>query len=326
MGKLVRVRFRPNGKSYDFDAGAFVLAAGDTVIVETEQGLGYGCVSSEPRQVAEDPARPPLKKVFRMATEEDHAQHGKMLELEQEAYTFCEKSIAELSLPMNLFTADAAFDGSKLTFFFTAEGRVDFRELVKVLVRHFRMRIELRQIGVRHQAKMCGGLGRCGREICCSTHLSNFAPVSVKMAKVQNLSLNPTKISGLCGRLMCCLTYENDTYTALSQGYPKIGKAVETPQGKGKVARHNVMRSKVVVRLVTGTEAEFAPEEIAVEQVQASKPAAPPPEGGKKKPKKGGKRSAPQLDRNEGEPQGQRQDEAAPPDPADNERNEPSGD
>jgi cell fate regulator YaaT (PSP1 superfamily) len=262
MGKVVGVRFKPSGKSYDFDAGAFVLNTGDKVIVETEQGLGFAAVSIPPRELTDESPQKPLKRVFRVATQEDFAQVEKIREQEKEAQAFCEAQIAELKLPMSLFSVESTFDSNKLTFFFTAEGRVDFRELVKVLVRHYRVRIELRQIGVRHQARMCGGLGRCGRETCCSTFLSNFVPVSVKMAKVQNLSLNPTKISGQCGRLMCCLTFENETYEKLRANFPKQGKTVLTPSGKGKVVRHNVLRGRVFVRLISGGEAEFSVDEV----------------------------------------------------------------
>ncbi len=310
MGKIVGVRFKPSGKSYDFDAGAFVVAVGDQVIVETEQGLEIGTVSRPPRSTPEPgeapppetedgwpepvegsseagdgawpepepaparlpPPREPLKKIYRMATPEDLLQHEKNLALEKEAHEHCKECIAKLGLPMSLFSVEVTFDNSRMTFFFTSEGRVDFRELVKMLVRHFRMRIELRQIGVRHQARMCGGLGRCGREACCTTFLSNFVPVSVKMAKVQNLSLNPTKISGLCGRLMCCLTYEHDAYQEMRKDFPKIGKLVDTPQGRGKVVRHNVIQGLVSVRLAS-SEAEFP-----VSEVKKADPDSPPPE------------------------------------------------
>ncbi|MFH1886522.1 MAG: stage 0 sporulation family protein [Pseudomonadota bacterium] len=271
MGKIIGVRFTPSGKSYDFDSGAFVVTVGDQVIVETEQGLGFGSVSRPPRPLPESPAADPLKKIYRMATEEDLAQHEKNLALEEEAIEHCKECIATLGLPMRLFSVESTFDNSKMTFYFTSEGRVDFRELVKMLVRHFRMRIELRQIGVRHQAKMCGGLGRCGREACCTTFLANFVPVSVKMAKVQNLSLNPTKISGLCGRLMCCLTYEYESYQEMRRDFPKIGKLVDTSQGRGKVVRHNVIKGLVSVRL-GNSETEFP-----VEEVERADPDSPPP-------------------------------------------------
>ncbi len=290
MARIVGVRFKPAGKTYDFDAGVFVLALGDRVVVETEQGLGYGVVARPPRAFEEESEPKALKKIFRKATEEDFEQERKIGELEAEAHEFCKATILKLALPMNLFSVESTFDASRLTFFFTAEGRVDFRELVKILVRRFRVRVELRQIGVRHQARMCGGLGRCGRETCCASFLSNFAPVSVKMAKVQNLSLNPTKISGLCGRLMCCLTYEYETYREISSRFPKPGKMVDTPEGKGKVLRHNVMKNRVAVRLAsTGNEAEFPVEDVKPESSPqpAPEPAAAKRPEKRKKPRRG---------------------------------------
>ena len=273
MKKVVGIRFKPAGKVYDFDPGAFVLDMGDPVIVETEQGLGFGvvAVASAPR---EDENRE-LKKVFRPAGEKDFAQRDQNAELESRAQAFCLDCIERLGLKMNLFSVESPFDANKLTFFFTAEGRVDFRELVKMLVREFRIRIEMRQVGIRNQAKMCGGLGRCGRELCCSTFLEKFDPVSIRMAKEQGLSLNPTKISGQCGRLMCCLTYENQIYQELKQGFPKIGRQVDTPQGRGKVIRHNILRQRVAVRLEEGNEVELSVEEVAS--------GGPPPKKGKKK-------------------------------------------
>ena len=277
MGKVVGIRFKPQGKTYDFDPGVYVLAKGDKVVVETEQGLGFGTVATVARQVSEEMLKMPLKKIHRIATQEDLEQYDSVLQLEKEAFEYCEKSIADLKLEMNLFSVDATFDSSKLTFFFTADGRVDFRELVKMLVRHFRVRIELRQIGVRHQAKMCGGLGRCGRETCCTSFMSGFVPVSVKMAKVQNLSLNPTKISGLCGRLMCCLTFEHETYKALRDGFPKLGKKVNTPSGKGKVVRHNLLKGLVSVRLDEGSEIELPADHCTPPDEPALQIAAPDP-------------------------------------------------
>jgi len=202
MTKVVGVRFKPAGKVYDFNAGAFVLKMGDPVIVETEQGLGLGVVAADPVHRDAAPTDRPLKKVFRLATENDFEQREKNIEIEKQAYAFCQQCIAGLSIQMHLFTVESTFDANKLTFFFTAEGRVDFRELVKMLVKEFRIRIEMRQVGIRNQAKMCGGMGRCGRELCCSSFLEKFEPVSIRMAKEQGLSLNPTKISGQCGRLM----------------------------------------------------------------------------------------------------------------------------
>lgn len=275
MKKVVGIRFKPAGKVYDFDPGAFVLSMGDPVIVETEQGLGFGVVAVPPATMAEETDDRELKKVFRPAGDKDFLQREQNANLEKRAHAFCLECIEKLDLKMNLFAVESTFDANKLTFFFTAEGRVDFRELVKMLVREFRIRIEMRQVGIRNQAKMCGGLGRCGRELCCSTFLEKFDPVSIRMAKEQGLSLNPTKISGQCGRLMCCLTYENETYQELKQGFPKIGRQVETPQGRGKVIRHNILRQRIAVRLEEGNEVELGIDEI--------RPGSPPPKKGKKK-------------------------------------------
>jgi len=252
MPKIVGIRFKPAGKVYDFDSGAFVLNQGDHVIVETEKGLGFGVVVVAPRAVEEDARDKKLKKVYRLASEDDFCQVEKNAETERYAHTFCLKCIQDLGLKMNLFAVESTFDASRLTFFFTAEGRVDFRQLVKMLVKEFRIRIEMRQVGIRNQAKMCGGLGRCGRQLCCSSFIEKFEPVSIRMAKEQSLSLNPTKISGQCGRLMCCLTFENETYRWLKQAYPKIGTIVDTPKGRGKVVRHNVINHRLSVKLEDG--------------------------------------------------------------------------
>jgi len=217
MKKSVGIRFKPAGKIYDFNCGAFVLKTGDHVIVETENGLGFGMVATMPAQIEKKERKQPLKKVYRPATEKDFNQIKRNSELEQKALEFCRQCIAELNLEMNLFRTESSFDASKITFFFTADGRVDFRKLVKMLVKKFRIKIEMRQVGIRNQAKMCGGIGRCGRELCCSAFMTKFDPVSIKMAKKQGLSLNPTKISGVCGRLMCCLTFENDVYVKNSR-------------------------------------------------------------------------------------------------------------
>ncbi len=212
MEKIVGIRFKPAGKIYDFKCGAFVLKTGDQVIVETENGLGFGMVATNPAQVEKKPRSRPLKKVYRPATEKDFNQIKQNSEFEQSAFEYCRRCIEELGLEMNLFRTESNFDASKITFFFTADGRVDFRKLVKTLVKKFRIKIEMRQVGIRNQAKMCGGIGRCGRELCCSAFMTRFDPVSIRMAKKQGLSLNPTKISGVCGRLMCCLTFENNVY------------------------------------------------------------------------------------------------------------------
>jgi cell fate regulator YaaT (PSP1 superfamily) len=263
MSKIVGIRFKAGGKIYDFDCGIFVLNLGDPVIVETEKGLSFGTVASGPTPDTEKPPQKPLKKVFRKANAEDFDQLEKNLALEKRAHEFCVKSIKETGLQMNLFSVESTFDASRLTFFFTADGRVDFRQLVKTLVKEFRVRIEMRQVGIRNQAKMCGGLGRCGREFCCSSFLGKFEPVSIRMAKEQGLSLNPTKISGQCGRLMCCLTYENETYLELKKNFPKLGKMVQTKDHEGKVVRHCILANRLVVRNVEGQEVEIGLDEIA---------------------------------------------------------------
>ena len=256
MNKKVGVKFKPSGKVYDFQCGAFVLRPGNHVIVETEQGLGLGTVTVGPREYEDKSSRKPLKKVYRLANEKDFKQLEKNQADEKEAHSYCLNSIKELGLKMNLFSVEKSFDGNKYTFFFTSEGRVDFRQLVKMLVKQLGVRIEMRQVGIRNQAKMCGGVGRCGRELCCSGFLEKFEPVSIRMAKEQSLSLNPTKISGQCGRLMCCLTYEFDTYKKLKRDMPKIGKTVITSSGKGKVIRHNAICNRITVRLEDGVEVE----------------------------------------------------------------------
>jgi cell fate regulator YaaT (PSP1 superfamily) len=266
MKKIVGIRFKPTGKVYDFDCGAFVLKQGDHVIVETELGLGFGTVVVPPSLSEQGPSDKPLKKVFRLATEKDFNQREKNLTDEATAHAFCQKCIRELGLKMNLFSVEKSFDESKYTFFFTAEGRVDFRQLVKMLVKELGVRIEMRQVGIRNQAKMCGGIGRCGRQLCCSTFLDKFDPVSIRMAKEQSLSLNPTKISGQCGRLMCCLAYEFETYQELKKDLPRLGKTVMTPKGKGKVVRHNAICNRVAVRLEEDLEIEFGVDKITLEK------------------------------------------------------------
>jgi cell fate regulator YaaT (PSP1 superfamily) len=252
MKKKVGVKFKSTGKVYDFDCGAFVLKPGDHVIVETEQGLGLGTVTVAPSEYEKNSADRPLKKVYRLAQPKDFEQLNKNRAEEKTAHNFCVKCIKELGLKMNLFSVEKSFDGSKYTFFFTSEGRIDFRQLVKMLVKELGVRIEMRQVGIRNQAKMCGGIGRCGRELCCAAFLDKFEPVSIRMAKEQSLSLNPTKISGQCGRLMCCLTYEFETYKDLKKKMPKIGKSVTTTSGKGKVIRHNAICNRITVRLEDG--------------------------------------------------------------------------
>jgi cell fate regulator YaaT (PSP1 superfamily) len=267
MKKIVGIRFKPAGKVYDFECGAYVLELGNHVIVETEQGLGFGTVAVPPAPLEDGPRKKPLKKVFRIASEKDFAQREKNRKTEELAHNYCLKCIARLKLKMNLFSVESTFDASKLTFFFTADGRVDFRQLVKMLVKKLGVKIEMRQVGIRNQAKMCGGIGRCGREICCSQFMEKFSPVSIRMAKEQGLSLNPTKISGQCGRLMCCLTYEYETYKKLKANLPKLGKRVQTTEGAGKVIRHNLNTNRFVIRLSDGgQEVELGPEHIVKEK------------------------------------------------------------
>ena len=229
MEKIIGIRFKSAGKIYDFKCGAYVLNTGDGVIVETENGLCFGRVAIPPVEKNKGPDSEALKKVYRPATETDLEQIRQNKDLENRAFEFCKQCIEELGLEMNLFSIESNFDTSKLTFYFTADGRVDFRKLVKMLVKEFHTKIEMRQVGIRNQAKMCGGIGRCGRELCCSSFMTKFNPVSIKMAKRQGLSLNPTKISGVCGRLMCCLTFENEMY------YQQPPRAVEAAE-KDKTA------------------------------------------------------------------------------------------
>ena len=253
---MVGIRFRENGKIYNFDTGNLVVSVNDRVLVKTEHGLGLGVVVRPPRTLSHAPETA-LKKILRLANEDDLWQHDKNLAREKFAFDHCLERIKARQMEMKLVATEVLFDGSKIIFYYTADGRVDFRALVKDLVSKFRTRIEMRQIGVRHEAKMVGGLGCCGRELCCASYLNEFAPVSVKMAKEQNLSLNPTKISGLCGRLMCCLTYEYPTYLRCRKGLPKMGKRVQTDQGEGKVIRQKVMERISVVLLSDGEEVEL---------------------------------------------------------------------
>jgi len=291
MGKVVGISFQRGAKVYDFDAGHFVLNKGDMVIVETEYGLALGEVTYPPKAVDDPPPAesaageegeaPQLKNVYRLATEEDLEQVRQNRELEKEAQRHCLERIAARKLDMNLVKVECLFDRSKMIFYFTAEGRLDFRELVRDLVARFRTRVELRQIGVRHEAKLLGGLGSCGRELCCATFLHDFEPVSVKMAKEQNLSLNPTKISGLCGRLMCCLTYEFPIYQDLKRDMPKLGKRITLQKGlEGKVIRQVVLERKVTVILNDGREVTCTPEELAelepLPQAQQAQPGRGP--------------------------------------------------
>jgi cell fate regulator YaaT (PSP1 superfamily) len=264
MKKTVGIRFKPAGKIYDFECGAYVLKPGDHVIVQTDQGLGFGMVAIPPQVFDEAKSTRKLKKIFRLANNNDFEQLGRNKEAEKKAHTYCLSCVRELGLKMNLFAVESTFDGGKMTFFFTAEARVDFRQLVKMLVQELGIRVEMRQVGIRNQAKMCGGVGRCGRELCCSSFIDKFDPVSIRMAKDQGLSLNPTKISGQCGRLMCCLTYEHESYRKIKKNFPKIGKIINTRFGKGKVLRHNVLANRIAVRTEDDTEREIMVSDIIV--------------------------------------------------------------
>ena len=252
MTRVIGVRFRTAGKIYFFSPGKFQIKQGDQVIVETARGVEFGNVVMRPKEVKDEEITQPLKTVMRIATDEDRRTEERNRKKEKEAFRICLEKIHKHGLEMKLIDAEYTFDNNKVLFYFTADGRIDFRELVKDLAAVFRTRIELRQIGVRDETKIRGGIGICGRELCCHTYLSEFAPVSIKMAKEQNLSLNPTKISGVCGRLMCCLTNEEETYEELNSRLPSVGDTVTTVEGlQGEVQSLSVLRQlvKVIVTL-----------------------------------------------------------------------------
>ncbi len=250
MIKVVGVKFKEAGKLYYFSPGDLKVRKGDNVIVETARGLEFGIVTMEETEIKDSEIVAPLKNIIRTATEKDRRKHKQNLGKKAEALRLCQEKIDAHKLEMKLIDVEYTFDNSKVVFYFTADGRVDFRELVKDLAAVFRMRIELRQIGVRDEAKMLGGVGNCGRGLCCSTWLADFEPVSIKMAKVQNLSLNPSKISGICGRLMCCLKFENEVYTHLKKGMPSAGERIKTPDGIAVVTDVNILENKIKTRLV----------------------------------------------------------------------------
>ncbi|QGQ43911.1 stage 0 sporulation family protein [Metabacillus sediminilitoris] len=250
MYDVVGVRFKKAGKIYYFDPNGFHIEDDDFVIVETIRGIEYGKVVLNNKKVEENDVVLPLKKVIRLADEKDRLMVQENQDAAAEAYHVCQKKVSEHGLDMKLVDVEYTFDRNKVIFYFTADGRVDFRELVKDLAAIFKTRIELRQIGVRDEAKMLGGIGPCGRMLCCSTFLGDFEPVSIKMAKDQNLSLNPTKISGLCGRLMCCLKYENDEYESAKELLPDVGEMIGTPDGLGKVIGLNILEQIIQVNLV----------------------------------------------------------------------------
>lgn len=267
MYKVVGIRFKKAGKIYYFDPDGHPVQKDQHVIVETSRGVEYGKVVIPVKEVGEEDVVLPLKKVLRIATWEDERQVERNKELAEKAYDICLKKIEEHGLEMKLVDVEYTFDRNKVIFYFTADGRVDFRELVKDLAAIFRTRIELRQIGVRDEAKMQGGIGPCGRVLCCSSFLGDFEPVSIKMAKDQNLSLNPSKISGLCGRLMCCLKFENDYYEEALKELPDLGEETRTPMGPGRVVDLNILEKRVFVELTgTGQVVEFSPEELFSEK------------------------------------------------------------
>ena len=258
MVKIVGIRFRTAGKIYYFDPLDFELETAMHVIVETARGIEMGTVLIPPKEIEDDKVVSTLKPVIRIATDEDEKIISKNKDKEKEAFAICKEKIIKHGLEMKLVDAEYTFDNNKLLFYFTADGRIDFRDLVKDLAAVFRTRIELRQIGVRDETKMMGGIGICGRALCCSSYLSDFVPVSIKMAKEQNLSLNPTKISGVCGRLMCCLKYEQDTYEYLNSRLPAVGEKVNTPEGiVGEVKSISVLRQLVKVIIDNGDEKEL---------------------------------------------------------------------
>lgn len=267
MIKVIGVRFRQAGKIYNFSPADFQVKVGDHVIVETARGIEYGSVVQGIREVADDKVIMPLKSVIRIATEEDDKKAIENNEKENKAFKICKEKIAKHGLEMKLIETEYTFDNNKVLFYFTADGRIDFRELVKDLASVFKTRIELRQVGVRDETKMLGGIGICGRPLCCNTYLSEFIPVSIKMAKEQSLSLNPTKISGICGRLMCCLKNEQEAYEELNSNLPDIGEKVKTFDGfKGEVVSVNVLRQKVKIVVEVDDEREI--KEYAIDELK----------------------------------------------------------
>jgi len=265
MTEVVGVRFKRAGKIYYFDPGGIELNVGDWVVVETGRGLELGRVVISPKQVLSSEITEPLKPVLRKASEEDIRQREELRVREKEALKQCQEMIARLSLPMKLLAAEYNLDGTRITFFFSAEGRVDFRELLKELTATLKSRIELRQVGPRDEAKFYGGIGKCGRPLCCTTYLAEFSPVSVRMAKEQDLPLNPMKISGVCGRLLCCLSHECEQYRAMKQKLPPIGQLVTTPMGVATVVGGNPLKETVVVQLESQATVELPAEEVRIE-------------------------------------------------------------
>jgi cell fate regulator YaaT (PSP1 superfamily) len=268
---VVGVRFREGGRIYTFDPGILHIAPGDYVIVQTSRGLEIGIVAYGPREVQPHELNQPLNRVLRKATRKDIERMEENREEEKKAFQICEEKIKEHRLPMNLVSVEYLFDRSKFVFYFTAETRVDFRELVKDLASVLHNRVELWQIGARDETKVFGGLGICGRPLCCATFLKEFSPVTIKMAKEQSLALNPLKISGVCGRLMCCLRYEYETYKEARSRMPKEGTIVDTPRGPGKVLEINALKETLLVQLENEAVVEFLLEEVRWERKEAQK-------------------------------------------------------
>lgn len=265
MINIVKIQFHTAEKLYDFNAGGLDLSPGDRVIVETDRGRSMALVATRPSPVPDELAPESLKSILRKASQADLEAAERNRSREKETFDFCEAKIAERNLEMKLVKVEYVYDGSKAIFYFTADGRIDFRDLVKDLAHQFHTRIEMRQIGVRDEAKLVGGIGICGRELCCSSFLRDFAPVSVKMAKEQNLALNPTKISGQCGRLLCCLGYEFETYCELRKGLPKCGKQVKCCKAEGEVIKVNTLGRHFTVRTTDSREVILTPEDLLAE-------------------------------------------------------------
>ncbi len=300
MAIVVSVKFRDAGKPYYFDPGQEVLKKGDPVVVDTARGLVFGEVTQENQEVPDESVIKPLRPVVRRATAEDIRRDRENRRREKDALAVCEKKIAEHKLDMKLVDAECAFEGNKMLFYFTSDGRVDFRELVRDLASTFHARIELRQIGVRDEAKLLGGLGICGQPFCCSRFLNDFYPVSIRMAKDQGLSLNPTKISGCCGRLMCCLNYEQNVYDELIKITPRTGATVQTPQGVGQVISVSILEQKVKVRYEGGdTPVIFDCCDVQQLRKSENRPAKPKGEG--KKAAEPAAKDAPAADKAPGE-------------------------
>jgi len=270
MAEIVGIRFKKAGKVYYFDPAGIDLKVDDHIVVETTRGTELGYVVIAPKQVLVNEITTPLKPVIRKADEDDIGHAQEIASKEEESLTECGKLIEKLNLPMKLLSAEYNLDESRLTFFFSAEERVDFRELVRKLTNRFKTRVELRQIGPRDEAKLVGGLGKCGRPLCCESFLSEFAPVSIKMAKEQNLSLNPMKISGLCGRLLCCLGYESEQYQAMKRKLPKEGQRVSTPMGMARVIGSNPLKETISIELENQTVVELPLSEITIQDDETS--------------------------------------------------------